>query len=199
MKNTQENFADLLEEYLDIKAINEKKEYDDEEIAKEEKKQAILRGFAEDNTITIYSFLRDYLHTRTTGELDMTLTTLKYLGLPSSYVMGVHENFAKNNPELVHQGFLVMVKDPNHNRGTYINPIFIENLLNSEKLEIKLQKFSSLRNATLDDLSDYFDEYQNLLEEKENNEKTYDIIKKTHKQKKFIKLKEIKEMSDKND
>lgn len=199
MGEAHEVFAELLEDYLDTKAINEKKEYDNNEIAKENKQMAILKGFLPEDTITIYSFLRDYLHTRTNGELDLTLTTLKYLGFPSSYVMGVHEKFAKNNPELVHKGFLVMVKDPNHNRGTYINPVFIDKLLKNDEIEVKLHKFNSPQVIDLKNLTDYYDEYQELLKEKEDNIKTYDVIKKTHKVKKFKKLKEIIGKSDRND
>ena len=199
MENANEVFAELLDEYLDIKAIEEKKEYDTEELAKEEKKLAILRGFSSEDTITIYSFLRNYLHTRTSGDMDLTLTTLKYLGFASNYVMGVHDNFAKNNPELVHQGYLLMVKDPNRNRATYINPLFIDKLLRDDELKVKLQKFSSTKTIDLENLIDYYEEYQELLKEKEENKTTYDVIKKTHKVKKFEKLKEIIGKSDNND
>jgi len=199
MEEKNENFVDLLDNYLDEKEIELKKQYDYDEMAREEKKLAIARGILYDDAITIHSFLKNYLHTRTNGDMELTLTTLKYLGLTSGYVMGVHDNFAKNNPELVDQGFLLLVKDPNHNRGTYINPQYIDKLLNKDILDIKLKKFSNPQTINLEDLSDYYDEYQELLKEKENNEITYDVIKKTHKVKKFEKLKEVIEKSDKND
>lgn len=195
----EEVFAELLDDYLDIKAMNEKVEYDNKEIAKEEKELEILKGLSDSDTITIYNFLRNYLHTRTLGSMEMTLTSLKYLGLPSSYVMAVHDNFAKNNPELVHQGYLVMVKDPNHNRATYINPVFINRLLKNDELEAKLQKFSTPQAIDLEDLADYYEEYQELLNKKEINNTTYDVIKKTHKIKKFNMLKEKIGKSDNND
>lgn len=199
MGKADEIFADLLENYLDDRKIEKKKQIDYDEMAKEEKKLAVARGLAPEDTITIYTFLRDYLHTRTNGETEITLSTLKTLGLPTGFVMGVHENFARNNPELVHKGILLLVKDNNRNRGTYINPQFISKLLDDDVLEVKLKKFSNPQAIDLEDLGDYYDEYQELLKEKEDNETTYSVIKKTHKMKKFNKLKEMMGKSDNDD
>lgn len=195
-----ENFEVLLDSYLNLNEIENKIQSDNEEIAKEEKKLAIKKGIDYDNTITIHDFLKNYLHARTNPEFDkMTLPTLKLLGYKSSFVMGVHEKFAKNNPELLDQGFLVLVKDTEHNRAIYINPYFIYKLLEDEEIDLKLKKFSNSKSINLEDIDEYYNEYQKLLGDKEDNEITYNIIKRTRKEKKFVKLKELMEMGDNND
>lgn len=199
-KTEEKSFEELLDDYLNKNEIEKKKEFDNLEMAKEEKKIAIEEGINYDNTITIYEFLKNYLHTRMNPEFNrMTLTALKYLGFNSSFVMGVHENFAKNNPELLDQEFLLLVKDAEHNRAVYINPYFISKLLEDEKINLKLKEFSSMKTIDLEDIGEYYNEYQRLLCDKEDNEITQKILKRTHKEKKFIKLKEIIGKSDNND
>ena len=195
-----ENFEVLLDSYLNLNEIENKIQSDNEEIAKEEKNLAIKKGIDYDNTITIHDFLKNYLHARTNPEFDkMTLPTLKLLGYKSSFVMGVHEKFAKNNPELLDQGFLVLVKDTEHNRAIYINPYFICKLLEDEEIDLKLKKFSNSKSINLEDIDEYYNEYQKLLGDKEDNEITYNIIKRTRKEKKFVRLKKLMEMGDNND
>lgn len=195
-----EDFELLLDSYLNEKEIENKKQSDDDEIAKEEKKIAIKKGINYDNTITIHEFLKNYLHAHTNPEFDkMTLPTLKLLGYKSGFVMGVHENFAKNNPELLEQGFLLLVKDPEHHRAIYINPYFIYKLLEDEEIDLELKKFSNPKSINFEEISNYYNEYQKLLWDKEDNEITYNIIRRTHKERKFVKLKELIEMGDNND
>ena len=185
----EENFEELLDEYLDEKEINAKIKLDEEEIQKENKSDNTPSNFSIDDAMSIGKYVNNYLHISGNCS-NLYLHSLKDLGC--EYVIGVDNNFANKHPEFVYQGYLLLVIDVKHNRGTYINPYYIEKILNREIIETSLKRFSTPTRIECENLGEYYQEYQELIQEQEANEKFEKVIKSAHKVKRIKKLMEEK-------
>ena len=108
--------------------------------------------------------------------------------------MGVDNNFANKNPELVHQGYLLLVIDAHNKRGTYINPYHLRKYIdNDAEKELKAFYKKSVQDFKKIDL--LYNEYQMLVEQVRNNEKFYNLIVETHKRRQLREL-EMRENDD---
>ena len=135
----EDSFLNLLENYLDMESIELKKQEDEKEIKKEKKKKQTESVFTEEDCISISRYVQEYLG------IPGNCSKLYHSGLKElgcEFVMGVDNNFANKNPELVHQGYLLLVMDAKHNRGTYINPFYLKKLLHKDDVEKELKTFT---------------------------------------------------------
>ena len=190
----EDSFLDLLEEYLDDDVIEQKKHDDEKENKKETKKTQTESTFVEEDSISISRYVNDYLG------IPGNCSKLYHSGLKElgcEYVMGVDNNFANKNPELVHQGYLLLVIDAKHHRGTYINPYYLRKIMNKDDVEKELKAFSKKRQIELKKLSEYYKKYLELKAEYDNNTKFYSLLKETHKEKQLRKI--MKKEDVKND
>ena len=136
----QENFLELLEEYLNDEEIEMKKRLDQEN--DDEKKITTNSPFRVEDTISISRFANEYL------EITGNCSNLYHSGLKDlgcKYLVGVDNNFANKNPELVYKGYLLLVVDAHHDRGTYINPYYIKEFLKNSNIEKEYNIFIKQR------------------------------------------------------
>ena len=132
MEEEKQDFIDLLDDYLDNEEILTKKEIDSEKVIGDKKSKSSDSSFQKEDTIMIGKYVSHYLNINVDSSkfLHCDLKTLN-----SEYVMGIDNNYANKNPDLVHQGYLLLVVDVHNNRGTYINPFYIRKLLAQEQLD----------------------------------------------------------------
>ena len=221
----EENFELLLDDYMDEEELNQQFEADEKEIKKEQKKSShsTESKFPETIAISIKDYVEHYLgiasipsveiieHTKyKKGKKVKTKTTtrinydtlwhhgLKEIGSP--LVIGVDNEYANKNPDKVYSGELLLVIDSKGNRGTYVNPAFIRQLIESEDVEKELRKLRKTGIHQLDELEEYIracvDLQVKLDAAEKQTKKTLEVLKDTHKMKKF---KELKKELKKND
>ena len=151
----------------------------------ENKKYLTDSPFNIENSISIGKFVNEYLNIQ--GDCkDLYHSGLKELG--SNYVMGVDNNFANKNPELVKQGYLLLVIDARNKRGTYVNPFYLERILAKEEVERELDVFSKAGVHDLEKVVEYYNKYMELLNRVETNQKFYNLLRQAHKTKHLNKL-----------
>ena len=95
--------------------------------------------------------------------------------------MGVDNNFANKNPELVKQGYLLLVIDARNKRGTYVNPFYLERVLEKDQVEKEFSVFSKVGLHDLEKIDEYYTKYMELLNKVENNQRFYDLLRQAHK------------------
>ena len=180
-----ESFIELLDLYLDEEEIEMKKKEDLKYEKREQLKNFSDSNFSVDDTITIGRFVNDYLNI--SGDCSKLYHSgLKELG--SDFVMGVDNNFANKNPELVKNGYLLLVIDSRNKRGTYVNPFYLEKILDKEEVERELTVFSKAGVHDLEKLDEYYNKYLELLNRVENNQRFYNLLRQAHKTKHLNKL-----------
>jgi len=187
----EENFIDLLEEYLDEEEIELKKRQDDIEDIKEKNQIQTESNFSKEDSITIDRYVNEFLG------IQGDCSNLLHCGLKDlecEYVMGVDNNFANKNPELVHTGYLLLVIDSHNKRGTYINPRYLREYISNDA-DKELKSFYKKRVQDLKKLDILYNEYQLLVEQVKNNEKFYKLIVDTHKRRQLNQL-EMRENDD---
>ena len=173
----EDNFVDLLEQYLDEKEIELKKREDVLELVQEKKQIQTESNFSKEDSISIDRYVNEFLG------IPGDCSNLLHCGLKDlkcNYIMGVDNNFANKNPELVHQGYLLLVIDAHNKRGTYINPHHLRRYINKDA-EKELQIFRKKRVNDLKRLEIFYNEYQRVLEQLENAENFYNLLQETHK------------------
>lgn len=192
----EESFCELLEQYLDSDEINKKITLDDEY---EEMSDNISSDspFTIDDTITINDFVNNFLMIKCDAS-NLYHCGLKYLKCP--YVVGVANDFANKNPELVKQGKLLLVTDGKKRRGTYVNPVYLRKVLGKEDVEKEFELFTRQRIQDLEKLDEFYSQYIVLRELVEMNQDFYNLLAKQNKLKNLKKIKKYEEMGEmKND
>ena len=188
----EENFLDLLEQYLDEEEIELKKR---EDFIQEEQEKNIIQtesNFSKEDSISIDRYVNEFLG------IPGDCSNLLHCGLKDlecDYVMGIDNNFANKNPELVHQGYLLLVIDSHNKRGTYVKPIYLRKYI-SKDAERELELFYKKRLHDLKRLEQFYNEYQLVLNEVQNNEKFYNLLRENNKVKQLNKI-EMRENDDK--
>lgn len=167
----KENFYELVEQYLDLDMIGEKS--DSDETYNKSSFSLCESPFCHEDAISINDFVNNFLNIHADAK-KLYHCGLKQLNCP--YVIGVSNDFANKNPEYVKLGFLLIVIDANNNRGTYLNPIYLNQILYIEELREELKKNNSK-------------EYIILKSRLDTNEKFYKILET---QKKLQKIKLIR-------
>ena len=217
MQKLEEDFMAMLDDYMDEDVINQIVEEDSKGDKKSKRSgHSTESKFPETMAISIKDYVEHYLgipiipsvevveHTKyKKGKKVKTKTTtrvnydtlwhhgLKEIGSP--LVFGVDNEYANKNPDRVYDGELLLVIDSKGNRGTYVNPIFIKKLIESEDIENELNKLRKTGIHQLDELSDYIKECVKLQSQYESyadkNQKVLEVLKETHKMQKFKELK----------
>lgn len=195
-----ENFENLLELYLNEDEIKEKineddKTLDNEEITSSKFKTKEFRKKYLEEIISIDEFLKFYLNSNYSGK-NLYHSGLKSLNIP--IVIGISNEYALKNPELVKSGYVKIVSDAENNLGTYINPLCILELINNKKIRetIKLHEKALKKGITdMSILASYYQECVKVEKEKSdaqitmyNETLTNAVIKENHKTKKVRKL-----------
>lgn len=181
-----ENFDELLEEYIDIDEINEKIEDDlkQEDIKNNKLVKRSNNDFIK--TITIKEFVNKYL------EVNHECENLKHQGLKSfnsPYIVGVSNDFASKNPELVLKNDILVVIDSYKNPGTYVNPNLLKQIETMEEYKYALNLLEKITLNDFSNLKDLFTSYRDLLLKIEVSKKSYDEnckLLKTLKKKKIL-------------
>lgn len=130
------------------------------------------------DSISIGQFVNQYL------EIDADCSNLKHIGLRSfcsPLVIGVSNTYADKNPELVKRGFLLIVLDCKKNKGTYINPIKLRELIDKDLIEDELNELEKIRISNLEELSIHYTKYMKILEQYMRLENFYNIVKELNK------------------
>ena len=217
MQQQEEDFVSMLDDYMDPEEIKQIVEEDEKEDQPQKKNShATESKFPETIAISIKDYVEHYLgipvipkvevveHTKyKKGKKVKTKTTtrinydtlwhhgLKEIGSP--LVFGVSNEYANDNPDKVYGGELLLVIDAKGNRGTYVNPIFIQKLIESEDIEEELAKLRKTGIHQLDELEDYIRACVDLQLKYETtrkqNEKTLEVLKDNHKMRKYRELK----------
>ena len=221
----EEDFMSMLDDYMDEEEINQIVEEDEKEDNNNRKKNnhSTESKFPETIAISIKDYVEHYLGIATIPSVEIiehtkykkgkkvkskTTTRINYDTLwhhglkeiGSPLVIGVDNEYANKNPDKVYSGELLLVIDSKGNRGTYVNPAFIRQLIESEDVEHELKKLRKTGVHQLDELEEYIracvDLQVKLDAVQKQSQKTLEVLKDTHKMKKF---KELKKELKKND
>ena len=195
MEKHEENFCDLLEQYLNDQEIEEKRKMDEEECEKE----VVISSdspFTLEDTITINDYVNNFLNIKSDAS-NLMHCGLKDLKCP--YVVGISNDFANKNPELVKQGFLLIVTDCRRKRGTYINPVYLRKILEKSDVEREFELFSRQRLHDLEKITSYYSEYLLLKEKVEVNQTFYNLLEEQNKVKKLNAIRKYEEMGEDED
>jgi len=188
MANEEKELWDLYEQYMNEEEINEIIEEDEKASKKEEKKNKshTESKFPTEISISIADYVNNYLG------ISSDCSNLWHQGLKdigSNFVFGVSNDFANKNPERVYKGELLLVVDTKGNRGTYINPKYLQELIHKDDVEKELSTLRKTGVRDLQLLADYLDECVRLQAQIETNRKFEQLLYETHKLKKFKELK----------
>jgi hypothetical protein len=125
---------------------------------------------------------------------------LKDMNIP--YAITVSNEYADENPEKVANGELLIVTDGRGNMGTYINPTYLMELVDKERIQEELEKIEKLRCSGVHELSalaDYMEYFvqgvslqsrmTELQAKLDRTSETTDLLYKTHKLRRFKELK----------
>jgi hypothetical protein len=211
----------MLDDYMDEEEIQQIVEEDEKEDRKQKKNSHSTESkFPETIAISIKDYVENYLGIATIPSVEIVERTkykkgkrvstkkttrvnydtlwhhgLKEIGSP--LVIGVDNEYANKNPDKVYGGELLLVIDAKGNRGTYVNPAFIRQLIESEDIELELKKLRRTGVKQIEDLEEYIRtcldlqiKYDSTVDQ---NKKTLDVLRETHKMNKYKELKkEIK-------
>ena len=114
------------------------------------------------DAISIRTFLSQYLGIESSC-IKLRHCDLK--GFHSPLVVGVSNEYADKNPDLVKEGFLIIVLDCKNNRGTYINPRFLKTLVASKDIRERIEELESIKSKTFEDFKVLFDKTNELTDE----------------------------------
>lgn len=222
MEKEDLELMDLYEQYMDPETIAKIVEDDlqDEERHTSRDHQYTESKFDDSISISINDFVSLYLgidftpgvvektkiyyekdetgkrHTNKVTTAKTSYKTLWHQGLKdigSPFVFGVSNEYANKNPDKVYDGELLLVIDSKGNRGTYINPKYLQALMYNDELKKRLTKLRKTGIRDLELLADYMEECARLQAQIDINKKIERILKETHKTQKFKELKkEIK-------
>lgn len=222
----QEDFEMMLEDYMDEDIIDEIIKQDELEEDRQQKKggRPTETKFPMAITISINDYVTCYLGLQSIPAIEevehhvyrrgkkiklqstqkVNHTTLWHHGLKdigSPLVFGVANDYANKNPDKVYGGELLLVIDAKGNRGTYVNPVFLRQLIESEDIEQELKKLRRTGIHQLDELEEYIRTCAQLQLKYESTkvqtEKTLEVLHETHKMHKYKQLKKELKKNDK--
>ena len=181
----EENFYELYEQYLDEVAIQEKLKNDfkeEDNTIEDNKKYNNKSPFTAEDAISINEFVNNFLNIPTNAN---KLLHCGLKDLQSPYVVGVSNDFANKNPELVKNGYLILVIDYHNNRGTYMNPFYLKSLVTKSQAETDFNWISKQRINDFKELDEYYKKYSEAKTRVENNEKFYKLVEELRKTRKL--------------
>ena len=181
------DIMEMYEEYLNEEVLQEIYDNDElEEIREETKHNGHSHTkFPIEWSITISDFVNNYLGVK------CDCSNLFHSGLKtidSDYVFSVSNVFANKNPELVYNGYLLLVLDAKGCRATYINPAYLRQYA-SEDPQKQYNILSRTGVHNLDLLQEYMRKIEELREQIENNRRFMQLLEQTNRIEKFKQLK----------
>ena len=189
----EEDFKEMLEQYLDYSIIEEKKILDEEE-ADSLNNSKSESPFDKEEAISIDKFVNDYLG------YEMNCSTLYHSGLRElglEYVVGISNDFANDNVEYVKRGFILLVIDARGKRGTYLNPEYVKKYFEKDDIVEEYKIFSRLQEIELSKLNAFYTKYM-LAKAKFDDINTFlDVLRESRSVRKLERIK--KERRNKND
>lgn len=186
----EENFEQLLEQYIDDNEIEEKKRLEDEKYYYE--KKASLDSHNDlsnlnEYTITIEEFIRDYLKMDVCKieAKNLTHKNFKDLTKDNPLVIGIYNGYVDID-EVVKRDY-ILVTDCFGNIGSYLNPCALRDLTRLDIISKQLKLMSKIRITILSDLDRLYKEYNSALKEHEylklKCSNYYEMLKKANKTK----------------
>ena len=106
------------------------------------------------DAITIKKFLSQYLN------INSSCIKLRHCDLKefeSPLVVTVSNDYADKNPDLVKEGFLVLVLDSRKDKATYINPSCLRNLVIAKDIKRQINEIDNTKVHTFEDYKELFD------------------------------------------
>ena len=218
----EEDFMAMLDDYIDEDEINQILEIDEsgEYVSRKKNNHPTEAKFPDSMTVDIKDFVEHYLgityapaietidcyrykhgkKVKVGSKTRINYDTLWHRGLKelqSPFVIGVDNDYANKNPDKVYGGELLLVIDARGNRGTYVNPEYIRQLIASEDIEFQLKKLRKTGITNLDLLEDYIRTCVELQLQydthKDQNKKTLEVLRDNNKMHKYKELrKELK-------
>lgn len=146
------------------------------------------------DSISIEQFVHQYL-----GIEQVDCSGLRHVGLKSfesPLVIGVSNNYANKNPELVKTGVLLIVLDCRKNKGTYFNPLLLQELLDKENVEENLKQLQQIRIQDLQEIASFYIRYQETIERYQQLENFYRILEDLNKEQNIEKVKQHQKFFD---
>lgn len=153
-----ENFKDLLEDYMDEDEILKKKKLDEMEEEKNIDKCKFLMEY-KDYAISIDEFLRRYLKVDT-NKIDtsrLTHKNLKMLTIDNPLVVGIYNGYVDID-EIVRRDYL-LVYDCFGNIGSYLNPEKLMDLTRLELIRNELKILKKSKIMALEDLGEFYSKF----------------------------------------
>ena len=114
------------------------------------------------DTISIKQFLFQYLN------INSSCIRLRHCDLKqfeSPLVVTVSNDYADKNPDLIKEGFLILVLDCKKDKATYINPKCIRTLVQARTIRQRLLELEKTKVYTFEDYKVLFDLANELEEE----------------------------------
>lgn len=145
------------------------------------------------DSISIGQFVSQYL------EIDADCSNLRHMGLRSfnsPLVVGVSNDYANKNPELVKKGFLIIVLDCKRHKGTYINPIKLKELMDRDIVLDELKEIENIRINNLQDIQKYYQKYTIALQRLRELENFYQLLESFNKTDAVEKIKKQSQLFD---
>lgn len=191
----EEKFSELLEKYLNEEEINKKIENEEIEYKTEEQEyeSKTSHNINKYDSISMHRFITEYLN-KDISLIDannLTHKGLKELMGDNPFLVGIH-NDVVDIDEAIKMNYLV-VEDKLGNRGAYLNPQYIKNLIKFEYIEKKLDEVKKKRIITFNKLEELYKEFMDVVTEYELLEEMctgcLESIKKAHKAGKYNEIK----------
>lgn len=145
------------------------------------------------DSINIGQFVNQYLG------IDADCSNLKHAGLKSfdsPFVIGVSNDYADKNPELVKKGILLIVIDCRKNKGTYINPHRLQELLEKDIVEEEIRELEKIGISNLNEISNYYRKYEEAMYRQSKLQKFYGLLENLHKEKNVEQIRRQQELFD---
>lgn len=202
----EENFEELVKDFLNEDAIMEKIQLDIEEEQEKEEIEKDLKHNLEPYAISVDEFLINYLRINDdflSGNLtedsmyamfrtkQLTHKDLKILTRDNPFVIGVCN--ADVDVDDIKKGDCVVVRDCNGNLGTYLNPSFFRDLSRIEDVKRQLKIISKIRIKNMSQIMELYHkntEAKDLLVYLLRREKQYiELLEKLNKPNGFSRIK----------
>ncbi len=146
--------------------------------------------------ISIGQFVHQYLGI---NDENLNCSNLKHCGLKSfasPMIIGISNNYADKNPDLVKNGTLLIVLDCKQNRGTYFNPLKLQELLEKDLVEEEIKELEKIGTNNFEEIKDYYLKYSDAIYRQSQLQEFYCLLEELHKEKNIEEIKRQQAMFD---
>lgn len=165
----EENFGELLDQYIDDTEIEEKKRLEDKEYGEEKSNLESHNDLSHLSSyaITITEFIKDYLEMDISKIETQNLThkNFKDLTKDNPLVIGIYNKYV--DIDEVVKGDYILVTDYFGNIGSYLNPNHLRDLTRLEIIKKQLKIMGKIRISMLSELDELYNRFLLVAEEYE--------------------------------